>query len=445
MDEVSKFLNSLNLQNGETVVVACSGGPDSMFLLKLLHDRGLKCVCAHVNHNVRSKSASEYEFLKKYCLKNDIIFEGTTIKDYPHDNFHNYARNYRYDFFGKCLEKYDSKYLFTAHHGDDLVETIIMRLVRGSTGEGYAGFASFCDNGKYKIIRPLIFFSKDEIRKLDNLYDIPYVTDESNDEDHYTRNRIRHHVLPILKAENPQVNGKFLNFSKKVRRMAQYIDDVAKKELDKILSDGKLDIIKSKKLDEAVKERVVELLLKDKYDDKLYCINDQHVEAILDVIDSDKPNLEVSLPLDIRFIREYDKAYFVSNIGDSKDLDIVIDGEVSVFDGKIRRIIDSEEKSNYIIRLNSKELTLPLKVRYRKKGDVMRVKNLNGTKKVSDVFIDAKVGKSKRDVWPIVVDSNDLILWIPGLKKSEFDIPIGECYDIILKYEKGEILNEQEN
>ena len=84
-------------------------------------------------------------------------------------------------------------------------------------------------------------------------------------------------------------------------------------------------------------------------------------------------------------------------------------------------------------------------MRYRKKGDVIRVKNLNGTKKVSDVFIDAKVGKSKRDVWPIVVDSNDLILWIPGLKKSEFDIPIGECYDIILKYEKGEILNEQEN
>ena len=99
---------------------------------------------------------------------------------------------------------------------------------------------------------------------------------------------------------------------------------------------------------------------------------------------------------------------------------------------------DNVDKSNNIIRLNSKDIKLPLYIRNRKDGDKIQVKNMNGSKKVNDIFIDAKINKDIRNIYPLVVDSNDVIVFIPGLKKSNLDIPINGDYDIIVKYEKGE-------
>ena len=93
----------------------------------------------------------------------------------------------------------------------------------------------------------------------------------------------------------------------------------------------------------------------------------------------------------------------------------------------------SENNNNYI-RINKSDVEFPLHVRTRKSGDKMKVKGLNGTKKIKDIFIDCKVPVSKRDLWPVVVDSKDRIIWLPGLKKSKFDVPKNKNCDIILKY-----------
>ena len=135
MKEVREYLNII-LEKNTSVVVACSGGPDSMCLLNLVleqrEEKNLNIICAHVNHKMRIESEKEAEFVKEYCEKNKIIFEYMEITEYTEDNFHNQARIKRYDFFKEVLEKYQSKILLTAHHGDDLVETILMRIVRGS-------------------------------------------------------------------------------------------------------------------------------------------------------------------------------------------------------------------------------------------------------------------------------------------------------------------------
>ena len=102
----------------------------------------------------------------------------------------------------------------------------------------------------------------------------------------------------------------------------------------------------------------------------------------------------------------------------------------------IRKVAKKDGKSNNIIRLNSKDIVLPLKVRTKKNGDRMMVKNLNGTKKVKNIFIDEKIPKAKRDEIPIVTDSNNTILWLPGVKKSKFDVETSGIYDIILSYEE---------
>ena len=164
MNDILKKLNLL--PNNISVVIAVSGGPDSMALLNLLSkikkEKRLKLICAHVNHKLRKESAKEAEMVKLYCKQNNIIFEYMEINEYK-GNTENYAREKRYDFFERLIKKYSSPYLFTAHHGDDLIETIMMRLIRGSSLKGYTGFSEITEKENYKIIRPLITKTKEDV------------------------------------------------------------------------------------------------------------------------------------------------------------------------------------------------------------------------------------------------------------------------------------------
>ena len=168
MNDVKRFImEELGLCQGDTIVVAVSGGPDSMALLHLLlevrKEIPIQVVCAHVNHNVRLESADEKLFVENYCLDHDVIFEHMKIDHYGHDNFHYEAHERRYSYFEQLVHAYQAKYLFTAHHGDDLMETILMRIVRGSTLRGYSGFSKVFSMNDYKIVRPFIEITKENI------------------------------------------------------------------------------------------------------------------------------------------------------------------------------------------------------------------------------------------------------------------------------------------
>ena len=132
MQEIIDYLDK-KLSSSDKLVVAVSGGPDSMFLLDVLlkvrKTKDIDIIVAHVNHNVRSESYDEANKVKEYCIKNNIIFEYMIIDKYGTENFHDYARSVRYKFFENLINKYQAKYLLTAHHGDDLTETILMRIV----------------------------------------------------------------------------------------------------------------------------------------------------------------------------------------------------------------------------------------------------------------------------------------------------------------------------
>ena len=155
MKDVVNFLESLNISDDELVVLACSYGPDSMCLLNLLLDCNFNVVVAHVNHMVREESFEEYRLMKEYCEERDVKFEYYQFENKITKNFEATARLKRYNFFEEVLTKYHSRYLFTAHHGDDLVETVLMRLSRGASFRGYAGFREISDfRGKF-LVRPL--------------------------------------------------------------------------------------------------------------------------------------------------------------------------------------------------------------------------------------------------------------------------------------------------
>ncbi len=440
MEEVYNFIkNKIGLEPNDTIVVGVSGGPDSMALLYILNEfkkkLDLKIVCAHVNHNKRVESEQEKIDLENYCKANNIIFEYIKITKWGDDNFHNEARSVRYNFFEELVMNYGAKYLMTAHQGDDLIETILMRIVRGSTLKGYSGFSRIVDKGTYKIVRPLITVTKDEIMEFDKANGIKYAIDQSNNEDHYTRNRYRHTVLPFLKHEDPKVHKKFLKYSEILLEYSDYVDKEANKVFNKVFINGNLDIDKFNELDNIIQTKIIYTILEKIYGDDLLIIGAVHVELIFDLIKSNKSNSIVHLPNNVIVIKSYNELSFSFDDDESSEYEIEIDGRVNLPNGKIIEIVDeSIDTSNYTIRLSSNEVKLPLYVRNRKDGDRIEVKGLNGTKKVKAIFIDEKIKISDRDSWPVVLDATDKIVWIPGLKKSKLDKKITEEYDIVMKY-----------
>ena len=325
MKETIAYLNSL-LKDNDTVIIGLSGGPDSMCLLNILLSlkKDLKIICAHINHNIRKESIEELEFIENYCKEKNIILETTTFDKKSSETDYNELelREKRYTYFKEIINKYKAQYLFTAHHGDDLIETILMRLTRGSNLKGYSGFQVETNKNNYKIIKPLIFMTKEEINSYNKENNIPFVIDKTNEEDNYTRNRYRHHILPFLKSENKNVHLKYLKFSKELQSYYEFVDKTVKQEIDKRYIKNILDIEDFERLDALIQTRVIEYILDQQYVDNLYLVSDRHINLILDIIKN------------------------------------------------------TESNSNYYIRLNSKEITLPLYVRTRKEGDKMFVKNM---------------------------------------------------------------------
>ena len=440
MENAYEFLmKDINLKYGETVVAGISGGPDSMALLHLLmkvrETLDIKIVCAHVNHNVREESKEEQKFVENYCLKNNVIFEVMKIENYGDDNFHNEARSKRYTYFEELLGKYNARYLFTAHHGDDLIETVLMRIVRGSSLKGYSGFGRIVKMDKFTIIRPMICATKKEILAYDKKHKIPYVLDKSNEKDVYTRNRYRKYVVPELKKEDENVHQKFYKFSKTLEEYNDYIDRQVEKKIKKLYVQNVLNIEEFLKEEHLIQMEIIYYILERIYQDDLMLITDKHAEMIYSLITSSKSNSKIHLPNNIVARKEYNVFSVLKEDTSSKDFEIEINSFVNLPNGKNIEVVKKTSlDNNFICRLNSKEVKMPLSVRNRKNGDKISVKGMLGRKKVNDIFIDDKVPASERDLWPVVVDSENTIVWLPGLKKSKLDKTKEEKYDIILRY-----------
>ena len=400
-------------------------------------NKSLNIICAHINHNIRKESFEEASFLKKYCEEKKLNFETTTFsKKSETENYNELElREKRYDFFNEIIKKYNAKYLLTAHHGDDLIETILMRLTRGSNLKGYSGIQLITDKKEYKIVRPLLFSTKNEIELYNKEKNIPFVIDKTNEQDDYTRNRYRHNVLPFLKSENKEVHIKYLQFSKELQEYYKFVNKYVEKELSIRYNNGTLNIDKFTELDDLLQTKIIEQVLDYQYVDNLYLINNQHIIEIKKLINSERPNIEISLPDDLIVIKSYNTLTFTRHKNEKKGYLIKVEDNTLLPNNHIIQIIsDNTDKSNYVTRINSKEVKLPLYVRQRKDGDKMVIKNMNDSKKIKSIFIDSKLSKEQRDNQPIVVDSNENIIWLPGLKKSKFDKDKNENYDIILWY-----------
>lgn len=437
---MKKALDFLNDYVSSGVVIACSGGPDSMalfdLLLKFKEKKNIDIVCAHVNHKKRKESDNEALMVQKICNSFNIPFELLEINSYAGENFEAEAREKRYQFFEEVLKKYNYKYLVTAHHGDDLMETILYRIGRGSSLKGYSGFDFVSKRNNYTILRPLIWYSKDEIMDYVKNKNLEYAIDSSNSSLDFVRNRFRHIVLPVYKEINEDAHLKFLQFSSLIKKYDDFVNNYVDKIYENIVSDY-INIELLLKEDEIIIDNILYKYLFSIYKEKITLITNNHIDLIKNVFNSDKKNCVIDLP-NMKFIREYNKFYLKKD--DSLSYEFIFDKNLDLPNGKTIKQIDfTTNESNYVCRLNSEEVKLPLIVRSRKVGDRIDIKN-SYEKKVSDIFIDSKV--VNRNSFPIVLDSRGKVLWLPGLKKSKLCKTINEKYDIILLY-CGEEYNEQ--
>ena len=440
MDKSIEFLKNYFKEN-DTVICACSGGPDSMVLINLLIDLrnqyNLNIICAHVNHSLRKESEEEYEFVKSFCAENNIIFEGTKLTDYGKENVEATARKKRYSFFEKLIEKYNAKYLLTAHHGDDLIETILMKLTRGSSLDGYIGFDYAVEKDKYMILRPLVFYTKKEISNYAQENNIEFRIDKTNFDKKYTRNRYRINILPLLKDEDENVHLKYLKFSDELKENNRFVENYVVKKYDEVYKNGKINIDLLKDEDDFIIKKIIFRFLTSIYKEKINYIESKHINYVVNLIKSNKPNLSIDLPLNVEIEKKYSYLSLKSNIN-INDYCYELKDEVKVPYGTIKIVDSSELTNNFVCFLNSNEIKLPIYVRNKKEGDFIELLGLNKRKKIKDIFINEKIEIEKRKNYPIVVDSLNNILWVPGIKKSKYDNIKSGKYDIILRYDEEE-------
>lgn len=441
MKSVYDFLENLNISKNDNIIVAVSFGPDSMMLLDVIKNfyKQNNIICAHVHHNHRKESDEEAILLEKYCKKNNIKFEMMKIQNYKNDKFtEEEARNKRYEFFDNLAYKYNSKMVFTAHHGDDLIETILMRITRGSSLKGYSGIPLISSRGNYKLVRPLLYLTKDNIIKYCEKNKISYAVDKSNLEDEYTRNRYRNHILPLLKEENNDVHKQFLKFSTVIQEHENFIHRITSEIYERVVNNNFLDIELLLKEDELLIKRVLMKYLSDYYKENINLLNSGHISLILKLIRNSKTNDKLSLPGKINLIKSYNKLYFDKDDSYNSYCFVLEESVVLPNGYKIDIAHKLDDTTNYTAAFNKKDIEFPLIVRSKRAGDKIEVLNMKGSKKVKDILIDEKVDLKQRRNYPILTDSSGKILWIPGLKKSKYDKSKTKNYDIILKYNKEE-------
>lgn len=429
MKQVIDFLKK-NISKDDKVIVGCSGGSDSMALLHVFTKNFSpnQVICAHINHKVRKESDYEYKYLEEYCKSNNIIFEGIEIQQVINKNFEAEARNFRYEFFKKLKFKYNAKYIITAHHKNDLVETVLMRISRGSTLEGYAGIKQKEED----YLRPFLQLSKKDILEYLNEHNIQFFEDYTNYENEHTRNRFRNQIIPLIQKENSNFENKILEFSKELINASNFINDYINNK--QFLNKNELDINLVLQENIFIQQKCVERLIKVVQKKDVLDVNKKNVEDILKLINTTKSNAKISLSNGYIAKKEYGKLIITNEIFQQD----FCEQFKSIFQTDywtIKQVNQCAEKNNNTLRLNSSEINLPLYIRNKKAGDIIEVKNL-GHKKVKDIFIDEKISLNDRKTIPIVVDSCDNILWIAGIKKSKFDKDKNEKYDIILISER---------
>ncbi|MEH7383952.1 tRNA lysidine(34) synthetase TilS [Bacillus sp. JJ1521] len=458
IEKVSRFIEKHELiQKDSTIIVGVSGGPDSLALLHYLfyQQKESTLIAAHVDHMFRGKESEEdLLYVKEFCEAYQISFESIQIDVTSYKQEHSLssqvaAREVRYQFFNEMMRKHKAEYLALGHHGDDQIETILMRLARGSKGVGYAGMQVKRPFSCGAIIRPFLAVTRADIEEYCEEWKLSPRRDPSNDKDDYTRNRFRHHVLPFLKQENPAVHEHFLQFNQYMTEDNEVLDELTIEKMNKVMkrnegNEIEIEIPCFLAMPKSLQRRGIQLILNYLYKELPPSLSAVHIDNLLTFLASNHPSGELHFPAGLRIVKSYESCTYTYT--DCKEqlspyrFHIDTPGLYRLEDGseiksQVWKNYPRSAVGNNSFVIDPDTIQLPLYVRSRKTGDKMKLKGMNGSKKVKDIFIDEKIPLHRRDLWPVVEDEQGKILWLPGLKKSPYEATCKtKSHYIVLQY-----------
>lgn len=397
------FLREQNmLQPGDRVICAVSGGADSMAMLWALNTLKEKLKidvqAAHFNHNLRGEESDRDEaFVKNFCDSHGIICHvGSARVEAGEKGLEAAARNARYGFLQQLPGK-----IATAHTADDNAETMLMHLIRGTGLKGLGGIAPNREN----IIRPMLTVTRQEVLQFLKEENIPYVTDSSNETDAFLRNRIRHHVMPLLKEENPSLAE---NLSATALRLRQ--DEAVLDEQAALTSN--VEVLRQ--MPPSVQTRALQKLLVS------FGVREpeaQHIALLRRLVCSENPSAAGEFPGGVVIGREYGTLVKLEKGEKLGTYALNCPGETEIPELGIRVTCQSGEGIPVCVKGS-------LVLRSRQEGDTIRLSC--GTRTLKKLFIDKKIPAMARDRIPVVADDAGVLL-IPELNLHRISEEAPNC------------------
>ena len=446
---INKVKNAIQkhgmLDKGERVIVAVSGGPDSIALLKVLamisEEYGLTLITAHLNHGLRKEADDEEQFVRRVSREMGITLESkksdiNSLKKGTGRSIEDISREVRYRFLNEAARKHDAHTIALGHNLNDQIETVLMNFLRGSGSEGLKGMLPARDS---LYIRPLLGISRREILSFIEFHKIQYVTDASNTESLYLRNRIRHSLIPQLKKYNQNLEKSLYNMAELMRLEGDYMKTVVHTILSEwnimqARDEVRISISALGKYHEAVQNQVVKELLR-KLTPGGQGIGYAHIKAVMDLCFSDHPSGYLDLPHTIVIRRAYDSLIISAGMKSKQRItyekhdeihyEVTFPGSVHIVE--LGKTLRSEFVKNHdgvhtvdqnAVFMDYERIITPVIIRTVKPGDRIQPLGMKGTKKIKSYFIDEKVPLNVRKETLLLLDQESVI-WIAGMRLSE--------------------------
>lgn len=402
------------LPKGTTILAAVSGGKDSMCLLELLlsfsEKRNLTIACAHFDHQLRGESSvRDRKFVENYCKTRNVpcYIGSEDVSAYAVKNgvgTEEAARTLRYEFLEKTADEIGADRIATAHTADDNAETFLFNFARGSGLTGLCGIPPV----RGRIVRPLLDTSTAEVLQYLRENGIPNVEDETNAEDLYSRNRIRHKVIPVLRDISAGFDENAERCISLLREDDEYLSLIAQQFTDKNYNDHSLPVAEFAALPRPISARVLKIILGPG-------LSATHTEAIRNIAGGNDPHAATDVPK-IRVYREYDRLVFGDSVLGEILPRVVEPGcmmEIPEAGLKIlcEFIPQCSEIYNFVnnFYFKSDSVCGKIIVRSRFKGGNIRLAGRNCTKSLKKLFSEAKLNGKDRYLVPVLCDSAGVI------------------------------------
>ncbi len=409
----AQIFKNFRLSADTKLLVAVSGGIDSMVLGDLVLKTNLNFAVAHCNFQLRGKDSEEdEEFVKTYCDQNNIPFftkkfEVKEFKESGNSSTQMAARELRYKWFNELICEHSFDYLLTAHHLNDSLETFFINLSRGTGIQGLTGIK----NEESKILRPLLPYSKTEILNYAVENNLVWREDKSNSETDYTRNKIRHHIVPILEEIHPQFLQNFSNTLEFLNSENQIIHqhiELIKNQLFKAE-----DYFISISIEELLKLNPLSSYLH--YLFSIYGFQNTHeIEKILH-----SENGEIQSKTH-RLIKNRKILLLSEIISDEFEFEIKLNPEEILEKPLYLKLLKSEIRDLKADEsLDYETIKFPLRLRKMKTGDVFFPLGMKGSKKLSKFFKDEKYSKLEKENTWLLVDDEDRIVYLIGKRMDD--------------------------